>query len=187
MIQEPEFLGSNKHFLSCLREIRFPSLRSSLIVCSSPPAYRTTIWPTSCGTSPPRWAPTLILGVSRDKRPFGNFLLASVFTSWTSSWFSKRWHQIHTHMQIHTQINWAKTQMKPSGWCFLFFSYLFFILSSISCCFRCFWLPWQTCRWGTAWLMSTPGECLQTSMSFAWWDMMQISSTKPVILYVLCK
>lgn len=54
-------------------------------------------------------------------------------------------------------------------------------LSVFFVAFRCFWLHSQTCIWGIAWLMSTIGGCLLTSMSFAWWDVMQISSVRPAI------
>ena len=51
---------------------------------------RTSVWRSSCATSRPRWAPPLTLSFSRDRRPSGNSSPASVFTSWISSWFSKR-------------------------------------------------------------------------------------------------
>lgn len=47
---------------------------------------------------------------------------------------------------------------------------------------RCFRLRSQTCRWPTAWLILTHGGCLRISMSFAWWEMMQI-----ICMRSLCK
>lgn len=133
---------------------------------------RAALCRSSCRGRLPKRAPATTLRASRGRRPSGNSSPANVFTSWISWWFWKRWlaQQKHIDRLKETQRNvhrcWWRSQ---GGW-------------ELSCwgdcvCLSasCFLLRSQACRWKTAWPMSTPGGCLPTSMSCAWWDRGQIS------------
>lgn len=107
------------------------SLFLTVVVC----LCRTFLWLSSSRISPRRWALPLTLRVERDKRPSGNSSPASAFTSWISSWFSKRWPCPFTASQCSTQTHRTtnkstkpKRNPTPAALCFIYYLPEFFSL-----------------------------------------------------------